>query len=66
MANTYKYSILQKLVSTPCSEFTIKLYISRIEFTIDVVSRYRDPQLQVGENYSYLFNLRSSYANLDV
>ena len=25
---------------------------------IEVVSRYRDPQLQVGENYSYLFNLR--------
>ena len=22
------------------------------------MSRYRDPQLQVGENYSYLFNLR--------
>ena len=26
---------------------------------IEVVSRYRDPQLQVGENYIYLFNLRS-------
>ena len=25
---------------------------------LEVVSRYRDPQLQVGENYSYLFNLR--------
>ena len=23
----------------------------------EVVSRYRDPQLQVGENYTYLFNL---------
>ena len=23
----------------------------------EVVSRYRDPQRQVGENYSYLFNL---------
>ena len=23
---------------------------------LEVVSRYRDPQLQVGENYSYLFN----------
>ena len=22
-----------------------------------VVSRYRDPQLEMGENYSYLFNL---------
>ena len=25
---------------------------------LEVVSRYRDPQLQVGDNYSYLFNLR--------
>ena len=25
---------------------------------LDVVSRYRDPQLQVVENYSHLFNLR--------
>ena len=24
---------------------------------LEVVSRYRDPQLQVGENYSCLFNL---------
>ena len=24
----------------------------------EVVSRYRDPQLQVAENYSYLLNLR--------
>ena len=27
---------------------------------LKVVSRYREPQLQVGENYSYLFNLRSN------
>ena len=26
---------------------------------LEVVSRYRDPQLQVGENYSYSFNLRN-------
>ena len=26
----------------------------------EVVSRYRDPQLQAGENYSYVFNLRSN------
>ena len=25
---------------------------------LEVVSRYRDPQLQVGDNYSCLFNLR--------
>ena len=27
---------------------------------LEVVSRYRDPQLQVGENHAYLFNLRSN------
>ena len=27
---------------------------------LEVVSRYRDPQLQVAENYSYLFNLSSN------
>ena len=26
--------------------------------TLEVVSRYRDTQLQVGENYSYFFYLR--------
>ena len=26
---------------------------------LEVVSRYRDTQLQVGENYSYLFNLKN-------
>ena len=33
---------------------------------LEVVSRYRDPQLQVGENYSYLFNLKRNILNLDV
>ena len=34
---------------------------------LEVVSRYRDPQLQVGGNYSYLLNLRDlSFANPDV
>ena len=27
----------------------------------DAVSRYRDPQRQVGENYSHLFNFRPNY-----
>ena len=27
---------------------------------LEAVSRYRDPQLQVGENYSYLFNLSTN------
>ena len=29
-----------------------------IFYPLGGVSLYRDPQLQVGENYSYLFNLR--------
>ena len=35
---------------------------------LEVVSRYRDPQLQVGENYSYLFIISETkpFANLDV
>ena len=27
---------------------------------LEVVSRYRDPQLQVGENYSYLFKFKKN------
>ena len=33
--------------------------LSHLNFhPLEVVSRYRDPQLQVGENYSYLIDLR--------
>ena len=39
----------------PVLELTICLLIYH---PLEVASRYRDPQLQVGENYSYLFNLR--------
>ena len=42
-----------------------KLYFLNF-YPLEVVSRYRDPQLQVGENYSYLFNLKPTFANLDV
>ena len=33
---------------------------------LGVVSRYRDPQIQLGEHYSYLFNLTKTCANPDV
>ena len=33
---------------------------------LQVVSRYRDPQHEVLENDSYLFNLRPKFTNLDV
>ena len=29
---------------------------------LKVVSRYRDPQLQVAENYSYLLNLSTNFS----
>ena len=29
-------------------------------YPLEVVSHYRDPQLQVGGNYSYLFDLRTN------
>ena len=36
--------------------------LSHLNFhPLEVVSRYRDPQLQVEENYSYLFNLRPKH-----
>ena len=31
----------------------------------EVVSRYRDPQLQVGHNNSYLFNMRAKMCKFD-
>ena len=31
---------------------------------LEVVSRYRDPQLQVAQNYFYLFNLSTNIYNL--
>ena len=33
---------------------------------LEIVSRYRDPQLQVSENYSWLFNLSNAICNFDV
>ena len=32
--------------------------------SLEVVYRYRDPQLQVGENYSYLLNLRQNICKI--
>ena len=29
-------------------------------YSLEVVDRYRDPQLQASENYSYLYDLRSN------
>ena len=46
--------------NNPYSAQINKLHFHRLEH-VGVVSRYRDPQLQdvqVVENYSYLFNLR--------
>ena len=35
-----------------------RLVIECTFYQLEVVSRYRDPQIQVGENDLYLFNLR--------
>ena len=41
-----------------CSLNSLPIKSSYLFFhSLKVVSRYRDPQLQMGENYSYLFNL---------
>ena len=45
-------------------QFIINPYPAKLIYLhfqlLEVASRYRDPQLQVGENYWYLFNLRPS------
>ena len=44
--------------STENNTFTVNSYNKNSNFhPLEVVSRYRDPQLQVGENYSHLLNL---------
>ena len=56
-----------KIVLKGCTLFLIKFdlfnpFAAKLSILIfhqlEVVSRYRDPQLQVGENDSHLFNLR--------
>ena len=46
-----------------------KVYTAKLIYLyfhpLEVVFRYRDLQLQVAENYSYLFNLSKIFANLD-
>ena len=52
-----------KLCQKSGSMSIIKPYPAKLIYLnfhpLEVASRYRDPQLQVGENYSYLFNLRT-------
>ena len=49
-------------------KYTVNAYHAKLSYLnfqpLEVVFRYRDPQLQVGENYSYLFIL--FFANSDV
>ena len=65
----FLYSEFKNWVILICVEFwknglNSRLAIKALSYTIlffhplEVVSRYRDPQLQVGENKPYLFNLR--------
>ena len=55
--------MISKAVITRISNNVVKLYEyisvkTRLCSNVVVTLVYRDPQLQVGENYSYLFNLR--------
>ena len=49
------------IVSVFILVWAINLYPAKLNnlnfHPLEVVSRYRDPQLQVAENYCYLFNL---------
>ena len=50
------------------SLFGINLYPAKFIYLnfqpLEVVSRYRDPQPQVVENYSYLLNLRPKHLQI--
>ena len=50
----YAYFMLR----IPCFDPWIAKLFNLNFHPLEVVSRYRDPQFQVAENYSYLFNLR--------
>ena len=54
--------VTRRLISLQYRDALIKLFFAKFSnlnfHPLEVVSRYRDPQLQVGENYSHLFNLR--------
>ena len=55
--NTRKLPDLQYFAGDPFNPLPAK--VSDLNsHPLEVVSRYRDPQLQVSENYSWLFNLR--------
>ena len=50
-----------KLVNGPTNGFSHSIYLNSIYLNVypfEVVFRYQDKQLQVAENYTYLFNLR--------
>ena len=48
---------------THCNPYPAKIIHLNFQ-PLEVVSRYRDPQIQVGENYSYLFNLDTNIYKL--
>ena len=56
------YCVLKSISTSSGKQMLTLIPLSLIYLNfhpLEVVSRYRDPQLQVGENYLYLFNLRS-------
>ena len=49
-------------VPTALSPYPAKLIYLNFH-PLEVVARYRDPQILVGENYAYLFNFRPNICN---
>ena len=57
-------SVLTSILPPPPSPLAFQIfnpYPSKLNYLnfqpLEVVARYRDPQIQVAENYSYLFNM---------
>ena len=48
----------------PINNYPAKVSYLNVQ-PLEVVSRYCDPQLQVAENDSYLFNLSIKFKNID-
>ena len=53
-----KKSVIIQIIQIDIIHSLVAMSSDLMFHPLEVVSRYRDPQLQVGENYSYLFILK--------
>ena len=51
------------IISRIKDQNVIRPFSTGTNLKLEVASRYRDPQLQVAENYSYFFNLSTNICN---